>query len=164
MTRQRIVSGPGRESVWDYPRPPRLEASSRLVRVEFAGQVVAETTGAYRVLETSHPPVFYVPPYDVDVKCLKAEKQRSFCEWKGLARYWSLKVGTRTSQTAAWSYPDPTAEFVPIKDFVAFYPWATDGCFVDGERVRPQPGRYYGGWITDNIIGPFKGEPGSEFW
>jgi uncharacterized protein (DUF427 family) len=152
------------ESVWDYPRPPRLEASRRLVRVEFAGEVIAETTRAYRVLETSHPPVYYIPPEDVRSESLRPSRRHSFCEWKGRASYYDLVVGEREVRDAAWYYPDPTSRFASIRDCVAFYPSRVDAAFVDGERVQAQAGDFYGGWITAEIEGPFKGGPGTAGW
>jgi len=150
----------GKESVWDYPRPPRVEQVDRLVRVLFAGEVVGETRRALRVLETSHPPSYYIPPEDVRQDMLRPAAGRSICEWKGEARYFDLEVRDRRSARAGWSYPDPAAAFLALKDYVAFYAGRTDGCFVDGERAVAQPGSFYGGWITSGIIGPFKGEPG----
>src|SRR5277367_1904869 len=126
MTPRRIEPGPGQESVWDYPRPPRVEPSDRLIRVVFNGQVVAETRRSIRVLETSHPPVFYIPPEDIKTKFLERSSRSSFCEWKGRARYHTLKVDGRRSTDAAWSYPDPTKEFEPIRDYLAFYPSRAD--------------------------------------
>jgi uncharacterized protein (DUF427 family) len=152
------------ESVWDYPRPPRLEASRRRVRVEFAGEVIAETTRAYRVLETSHPPVYYIPPEDVRSESLRPSRRHSFCEWKGRASYYDLVVGEREVRDAAWYYPEPTSRFAAIRDYVAFYPSRVDAAFVDGEQVRPQAGDFYGGWITAEIEGPFKGGPGTAGW
>lgn len=152
------------ECVWDYPRPPRLERSDRHIRVVFAGVVLADTRAALRVLETSHPPVYYVPPQDVALQYLDPSDHGSFCEWKGRARYHDVRVGTRSAVRAAWSYPEPSAAFAPIRDHVAFYPAPMDGCFVDGERARAQPGGFYGGWITSELIGPFKGSPGTHGW
>jgi uncharacterized protein (DUF427 family) len=165
MKRNRIQPGPGQESVWDYPRPPALEPCSRRIRVEFGGAVIAETTHAYRVLETSHPPVYYVPPEDVRREFLVASQSRqSFCEWKGRALYFSVVVEGRRSSDAAWSYPEPSAAFRPIRNYFAFYPTRVDACWVDDERVQPQPGDFYGGWITTQVVGPFKGAPGTSGW
>jgi len=158
------VPGPGQESVWDYPRPPRLEPARRTVRVVLAGAVVAESARALRVCETASPPVYYLPPEDVRRDRLEPSRRRSFCEWKGEACYWSLRVGERFVPDAAWSYPTPDPDFVALRDHLAFYPGRVDGCFLDGERVRPQAGDFYGGWVTDEIVGPFKGEPGTEGW
>lgn len=163
--KRRMEQGPGQESVWDYPRPPRLEPCPRRIRVEFAGQVVADTTRALRVLETSHPPVYYIPPDDIRREFLRASPTRSsVCEWKGRAVYHSIEVGGRRARDVAWSYPDPTPAFAAIRDHLAFYASKLDACFVDEEQVRPQPGDFYGGWITRDIVGPFKGEPGSWGW
>lgn len=156
--------GPGQESVWDYPRPPRLERVRRHLRVVFAGRVVADARQAWRVLETSHPPSYYIAPTDVDPSLLRAAAGASFCEWKGTARYFDVAVGGRVAARAAWAYPEPTAAFAAIRDHLAFYPAAMDQCSVDGERVRPQPGGFYGGWITSDLVGPFKGEPGTAGW
>jgi uncharacterized protein (DUF427 family) len=161
---KRIEPGPGQESVWDYPRPPRVEESTRHIQVVFNGEVVAETRRARRVLETSHPPVYYIPPEDVRSEYLIPAQGQSFCEWKGAARYCDVRVGEKTAERAAWSYPTPTPSFASIADHLAFYPGKMDACYVDGQRVTPQPGDFYGGWITSEIVGPFKGEPGTRGW
>lgn len=152
------------ERVADYPRPPRLEPSDRRLRIEFAGAIIAETRAAWRVLETTHPPVWYLPPDAFLPGVLRPAPGSSFCEWKGAARYWTLAHDGRVAERAGWSYPSPTPGFLPIRDHVAVYAGPMDGCFVDGERVRPQPGGFYGGWITDDVIGPFKGGPGTLGW
>ena len=161
---QRVMPGPGQESVWDYPRPPRLEPTSKLIVVEFNGEVVAQTRRAMRLLETSHAPTYYLPPEDVRREFLVASARRSFCEWKGQAVYFSVKVGERIAADAAWSYPEPTPDQARIRDHIAFYASRVDNCYVDGERVTPQRGGYYGGWITSEVVGPFKGEAGSAGW
>jgi len=153
-----------RESVWDYPRPPRLEPTSRRLVVTLAGKTVADTTTGYRVLETSHPPVYYIPPEDIERDCLEDSHRTSHCEWKGRARYVNVRVGPRVVEFAGWYYPDPTSGFEPIRDHVAFYAGLMDRCTVDGEEVQPQPGRFYGGWITSDLDGPFKGAPGTGGW
>jgi len=153
----RITPGPGQESVWDYPRPPRLEPCVQRVRVEFGGCTIADTLHAYRVLETSHPPTYYIPPEDVRLEFLKPSAKRSFCEFKGEASYWDLEAGARTSRDAAWTYEAPTQPYAILQDHFAFYAGRVDACFVDEERVRPQPGGFYGGWITSRVTGPFKG-------
>ena len=160
---KRIEPGPGQESVWDYPRPPKLEASSRRVRVLFAGTVIAESSKAYRVLETSHPPAWYIPREDVRGEFLLSGQGSSHCEWKGVAAYWSVKVGDQVSVNAAWSYQHPSPPFAPIQGHLSFYPSRCE-CYVDEERVQPQPGDFYGGWITSHVVGPFKGGPGSRGW
>lgn len=161
---RRIEPGPGQESVWDYPRPPRLEPCSRRIRVVVDDTVIADSQRAQRVLETSHPPVYYVPPEDVRIELLKASARQSWCEWKGTARYFDIVLGQRKIADAAWAYPAPTAAFEPIRGYVAFYPHLMDACFVDDEQVKPQAGGFYGGWITDDIVGPFKGEAGTRGW
>ena len=165
MRPQRIAPGPGQESVWDYPRPPRLELVAKRLRVVLAGRVVAETTRGHRVLETSHPPVYYFPIVDVDADgCLSAIADRTVCEWKGAARYFDVTAGQTVRRRAAWAYPDPTADMAAIADAVAFYAALMDECTVDGQVVTPQPGGFYGGWITPDLAGPFKGGPGSAGW
>jgi uncharacterized protein (DUF427 family) len=164
MKPQPITPAPGQESVWDYPRPPQLELTRRHVKIIFNGVVIAESDRAYRVLETSHPPSYYIPPQDVRKEHLRAASGSSLCEWKGQASYYSVVVGDKRAVGAAWSYHNPTAAFARLKDHIAFYPAPMDVCYVDGERVQPQPGNFYGGWITSDIVGPFKGEPGSWGW
>ncbi len=159
-----VVPSAGQESVWDYPRPPLLEPARRPVRVEHAGQVVAESARALRVCETASPPTYYLPPEDVRRELLTPSRSRSFCEWKGSARYWTLDLDGRTVPDAAWSYPDPTPAFAGLRDHLAFFVGRVDACFLGDERVRPQPGGFYGGWVTDDVVGPFKGEPGTEGW
>ena len=155
---------PEQQSVWDYPRPPRLEPVSLPVRVEFGGRVIARSVGALRVCETASPPGYYIPPSDVEPDCLLPSARTSFCEWKGEAHYWSVRVADRIAKDAAWSYPHPYPEFESLRDYLAFYPRRMDGCYLGDERVEPQPGFYYGGWVTRDLVGPFKGVPGSEHW
>jgi uncharacterized protein (DUF427 family) len=135
-----------------------------MIRVEFAGLVVAETGAGRRVIETSSPPVYYVPPDAVAPDLLQASEGTAFCEWKGTAQYWNLRTAGQCAADAAWSYPDPESGFEAIRDHLAFHAGRVDRCYLGGERVMPQPGDYYGGWITSEIVGPFKGEPGSERW
>ncbi len=161
---QRQTPKPGQESVWDYPRPPRVERTDKRIRVVFNGVTIADTTRAYRVLETSHPPNYYIPPDDVQMDYLSPTKRSTFCEFKGEARYWTVKVGERPVENAAWGYLKPTRGFEAIRGFVTFYPGLMDACYVDDERVTPQPGGFYGGWITSDVVGPFKGEPGTMGW
>lgn len=158
-----VEPGPGQESVWDYPRPPRLDPDSRLVRVIHAGIVIAETRRATRVLETASPPVFYLPPEGVRTELLVPGRGASHCEWKGKASYWSLRVDNREIANVGWSYEDPYPEFRTIQCYLSFYPSKVQ-CYVDGVRVAPQPGGFYGGWVTGEIVGPFKGEPGTGGW
>jgi uncharacterized protein (DUF427 family) len=160
---QRIEPAPGQESVWDYPRPPAIVPTERLVRVEHAGAVIAETRRAIRVLETSQAPAFYIPPDDVDWRYLDASDGASFCEWKGQADYLAVVVGDQRVVDAAWRYRSPTIAFESIRDHLAFYPQKVT-CSVDGEVARPMPGGFYGGWITDQIVGPFKGATGTAHW
>jgi uncharacterized protein (DUF427 family) len=159
-----VVPQPGQESVWDYPRPPRLEPTSRHITVVFHGVQIAETRRAWRVLETSHPPVYYIPREDIAMEYLHAATGSSFCEWKGSAAYFDIQVADRRTPRAAWTYAAPTPDFRAIAGCVAFYPGLMDACYVDGEQVEPQPGGFYGGWITKEIVGPFKGGPGSWGW
>ena len=159
-----IQPGPNQESVWDYPRPAIAEAISDELRVEFAGRTLAETRSGVRTLETSHPPTYYIPRAHVDMSALVPNGRRSLCEWKGQAQYFDLYVDGRTSVDACWTYASPTPSFQIIEDCIAFYPGRVDACLVNGERVTPQPGGFYGGWITHSVVGPFKGEPGTQFW
>ena len=152
------------ESVWDYPRPPRVEASTRRIRVVLGDVTVAETTRAFRVLETSHPPAYYVPPEDVRSEYLRSSRRQTYCEFKGQASYYDLVVGERTVRDAAWYYPDPSPGYEVIRDHLAFYPGRVDACFVDEEKVAAQLGDFYGGWLTSDIVGPFKGGPGTAGW
>jgi uncharacterized protein (DUF427 family) len=154
----------GQESAWSYPRPPRLERSSAHLVVVLGGVTVAETTAGYRVLETSHPPNYYFPPGDVAPGAVERTKGASFCEWKGRAHYFTVHGGDRVETEAAWGYEDPSPAFAPLRDHVAFYAGRMDACFVDDELVVPQPGKFYGGWITSDVVGPFKGGPGSRAW
>jgi uncharacterized protein (DUF427 family) len=157
-------AGPGQESAWDYPRPPRLEPSARRLRVVLGGEVIAETTRGFRVLETSHPPNYYFPPDDVVAGALEQATGASFCEWKGRAGYFTVRGGDRVVTEGAWSYARPSEAFAPIRDHPAFYASRMDACYVDDELVVPQPGGFYGGWITRDVVGPFKGGPGSRGW
>jgi len=152
----------GQESVWDYPRPPLLQACDRLVVVEFNGHALARSTRTFRVLETASPPGFYIPPDDVELEKLANAPGSSVCEWKGVARYWRL-ASEPDGRAIGWSYPEPIQAFEPLRGYISFYPGRVD-CYVDGEKVRPQPGQFYGGWITDNVVGPFKGEPDTRHW
>jgi len=161
---KRIEPQPGQESVWDYPRPPRLEETSKHIQLFFNGLLLADTRRAKRVLETSHPPVYYLPSEDIQMDYLTANGAGSWCEWKGQATYYDLVIGSKVARRVAWTYLKPSPSFKAIKDHLAFYAWAVDKCLVDGEQVRPQPGNFYGGWITNDIVGPFKGKPGTSGW
>lgn len=161
------VPGPGQESVWDYPRPPAVEEVDELLTVVVCGQVVAKTTKGFRVIETSSPPVYYFPPNDVEMSALQRNKHRTICEWKGQASYWDIAIGDCVVEHAAWSYENPmkhSNDYGVLKNYLAFYAQKADECYVAGEKVIPQPGSFYGGWITSKLTGPFKGEPGSQYW
>ena len=155
---------PGQESVWRFPRPAFAEPSSRRIRIEHRGVLVADTRQAVRTLETSHPPSWYLPPADLTLDLLRRSERRSFYEWKGHAIYWHLAIGDELLQDVTWSYPEPTPAFTALRDHVAFYAGPLNRCTVDGEQVRPQPRGFYGGWITSDLAGPFKGVPGSMGW
>jgi len=155
---------PGEESVWNYSRPLIAEVTTAHVLIRLGGMIIAETRCAMRRLETSYRPSYYIPPEDVAPGSLVPAEDLSFCEWKGHARYFDVSAGSDCRKTAAWSYPGPTAPITILRCHVAFYAGAMDACFVDGERVIPQPGGYYGGWITSAIAGPFKGVPRGRFW
>lgn len=157
------VPGPGQQSVWDYPRPPRLAPDTREVVIRWGDVEVARSRRCVRVLETAHPPSFYLPWADVARHLLQPAPGSSLCEWKGPARYWSLVNGSKSLPGVAWSYPEPLAEAQALAECVAFYP-AQLQCTVDGAVVMPQPGGFYGGWITPELVGPFKGAPGSGGW
>ena len=150
------------ESVWDYPRPPALDLCKQLVEVSSAGVVIASTRNSLRVLETASPPTFCIPPADIRMDLLVPVSGSSFCEWKGAADYWALAEGNKT-EAIGWSYPDPNAAFAAIRDWLCFYPGRI-ACYIDGERVRAQEGGFYGGWITSNIAGPWKGPPNTGHW
>jgi uncharacterized protein (DUF427 family) len=152
------------ENVWDYPRPPRLEPTGRRVRIVLHGETIVDTEHAYRVLETSHPPTIYVPPAAFAPDVLRDAPGSSFCEWKGVARYHDLRAGGATAKRAGWSYPRPTAAFVALRDHVSVYPGRMDACYLGDERVDAQEGDFYGGWITADLVGPFKGGPGTRGW
>ena len=151
----------GRRSVWDFPRPPRLEPVPDEVEVRAGRATIARSRAALRVLETGAPPCYYLPPADVVSGLLRRASGRSFCEWKGEAVYWDLRLEGETRPQVAWSYPEPFPEFEALRDWPSFYPGRVE-CFVGGTQVLPQPGGYYGGWITPDLEGPFKGEPGTD--
>jgi uncharacterized protein (DUF427 family) len=155
---------PGQESVWDYPRPPAVEPSQQRLRVVLGGVIVADTTAGLRVLETSHPPTYYLPVGAFAPGVLRPAPGTSYCEWKGQAAYYDLVDASRVAAAAAWTYPRPSPGFEALRDHVAVLPGAVDACYVDDERVRPQEGGFYGGWITSRVAGPFKGGPGTNGW
>ena len=163
--RWRIVPGPGQESVWDYPRPPRIERVEFSLRVEHGGRQIAHSAGGWRVLETSHPPVYYLPPESIAAGVLRPNARTSLCEFKGVARYWDLVDSERVIvRDAGWSYPSPAPAFRALADHLAFYAGRLDACYVGTEQVAAQAGDFYGGWITSNVVGPFKGAAGTWGW
>ena len=164
MNEKPITQPTDRESVWDYPRPPIVEGVTQRIQIVFNGKKIVDSRNAKRVLETSHPPTYYIPLEDIKPGALQPAPGTSWCEWKGKAKYYDVLIGNQTAEKAAWYYPDPTPDFSEIKDHVAFYASKMDMCFVGDERVKPQPGDFYGGWITPNIDGPYKGEPGTSRW
>ena len=155
---------PGQESVWDYPRPPRVEPTSKHIRIVFNGETIVDTTHAIRILETSHPPVYYIPPADIRMEYFSSTSRSTFCEFKGAASYWTIRLNGRVAENLAWSYRQPAAGYEAIKNHLAFYPSKVDACYVDDELVQAQEGDFYGGWITRDIVGPFKGGAGTFGW
>lgn len=164
MKSKRIEPQVGQESVWDYPRPPEVEPSTKRIRVVFNGVTIANSSHAKRVLETSHPPVYYIPPNDIAMDFLQASTKTSYCEFKGRAQYWTIEVNGKKVGDAAWGYPEPTARFESIRDHIAVYPSLMDACFIGDEQVTAQAGDFYGGWISKDIVGPFKGGKGTWGW
>ncbi|MEL7198351.1 MAG: DUF427 domain-containing protein [Pseudomonadota bacterium] len=155
---------PGQESVWDYPRPAICEATSRRIQIIHNGVELVDSSRAWRTLETSHPPTYYIPRDDIAMEYLEPNARRTLCEWKGQAAYFDLVIEDARIEAAAWTYTNPTHSFEGIRDFLAFYPDPLDQCLVDGEQITAQPGKFYGGWISQYEAGPFKGIPGSRFW
>ena len=160
---RRIEPGPHQESVWDYPRPPRVEKTTKTLKVVFNGKVIAETTNGYRVLETSHPPAYYIPQADIQMQYLKQAPIIPFASSRA-ASYRTIKVEDKVAPNAAWSYKNPSRGFEAIQDHICFYASQMDACYVDGELVIAQEGDFYGGWITSDIVGPFKGGAGTRGW
>jgi len=152
--------GPGQESAWDYPRPPVVQPTSRHIEVVFAGSVIADTRRALRVLETSHAPVYYIPADDIRTDVLEPSSRASYCEFKGEARYYRVRIGDRVAEDGAWTCGAPSRGYEQLLGHFAFFPQLMDQCRVDGEVVAPQPGQFYGGWVTSDVVGPFKGDPG----
>ena len=161
---ERVQPGPGQRSVWDFPRPPAIEQWHEHVVVRLGGIVVAETTEAWSVLETSHPPTYYLPPAAWVDGALRPAAGSSYCEWKGDAHYLDVVAGDAVAERAAWGYAAPVPTYAALRDHVAVYPSAMDSCTVDGVPVEPQPGGFYGGWVTPRVVGPFKGAPGTLHW
>jgi uncharacterized protein (DUF427 family) len=154
----------GQESVWAYPRPAIAEACGRRIQILHGGLVIADSVRSVRTLETSHPPSYYIPQADIDMPRMRENGRGSFCEWKGQAVYYDAVLPDGVVRSVAWSYPEPSGTFVAIRDHLAFYAGPFEACLVDGERVTPQAGPFYGGWITSHVAGPFKGAPGTGFW
>eukprot|EP00245_Coleochaete_scutata_P005539 TRINITY_DN19181_c0_g1_i1.p1 TRINITY_DN19181_c0_g1~~TRINITY_DN19181_c0_g1_i1.p1 ORF type:complete len:244 (-),score=12.50 TRINITY_DN19181_c0_g1_i1:203-898(-) len=159
-----IQPKPGQESVWQYPRPPRCEPTPKRIQVIFNGETILDTTSAFRVLETSHPPTYYLPASEFRPGSLRKAGGSSYCEWKGSATYWDIVCGDKVASRVGWSYESPSRGFEAIKGHVALYAGPMDAVYVGGEKVTPQPGGFYGGWITEDVVGPFKGGPGSTGW
>ena len=159
-----LTPGPGQVSVWSFPRPPALEPVGQTVRIELGGVEIARTDQALQILETSHPPTVYLPPDAFRAGVLVPTSATSGCEWKGRATYFDVVAGAATAEKAAWAYPDPRPSYAALRDHVAVYPGRMDACWIGDERVTPQPGGFYGGWITSRVVGPFKGGPGSWGW
>lgn len=162
--RRRIEPKPGQESVWDYPRPPRLEDSNKHIQIVFNGVVIADTHRAKRVLETSHPPVYYIPSEDMKMEYFTPTSRSTFCEFKGNASYYTITMNGKSIPNGAWYYRKPSSGYESLANHIAVYPSQMDACYVDGEKVQSQEGDFYGGWITNAIVGPFKGGPGTWGW
>ena len=161
---EKVTPGPGLESVWDYPRPPALRRCDKRVRIVLQGEILADTSNALCVLETSHPPTYYLPPTDIEMHYLHEVAGTSFCEWKGAASYYDIDCKEVSLERVAWTYHRPSSQYPELKDHIAFYAHVMDACYVGDEKVMPQPGNFYGGWITADVVGPFKGEPGTGHW
>jgi len=161
---ERIEPQAGQESVWDYPRPPRVEKSSERIRVVVNGQTIIDSTDTYRVLETSHPPTYYIPRKDVQMQALTPTQRNTYCEFKGQASYYTVEVDGQKVVNGAWTYTNPNHGYEAIKDHIAVYPSRMEACYVDDEQVTPQEGDFYGGWITSKVVGPFKGGAGTRGW
>ena len=159
-----IPPKPGQESVWDYPRPAILEDCDKQIEIVFNQVVIAKSDRTKRVLETSHPPSYYIPMEDIKLEYFRPTSHKTFCEWKGWCGYYAIKVNDAEVNNAAWNFFEPSPNFKEIKDHLSFYPAMMEACYVNGERVTPQPGNFYGGWITPDVVGPFKGEPGTMWW
>jgi uncharacterized protein (DUF427 family) len=164
MTPNPIPPQPGQESVWDYPRPAGLEDTHKHLKVICQGIILAETDRGKRVLETSHPPAYYFPPEDIQLEYLIATSRQGLCEWKGRYQYYDIRIGDKQISQGAWQYFEPTTDFLAIQDYYGFFANVMDACYVNDEPVTPQPGDFYGGWITADIVGPFKGDPGTWRW
>lgn len=159
-----IPPKPGQESVWDYPRPARWEDTNKHLKVICNGIVLAETNKGKRVLETSHPPTYYFPPEDIKLEHLIETSKKGFCEWKGIYQYYDVSIGDKYIKNAAWRCVEPSQDFAAMQKYYSFLAGLMDACYVNDELVTPQAGDFYGGWITADIVGPFKGEPGTWGW
>ena len=164
MNRNRVAPGPGQESVWDYPRPPKLENFNGHIRIVFNNETIVDTNRAFRILETSHPPTYYLPIADFKKDVLQSTSDTSFCEFKGVAKYWNLVLRNKTAEKAAWGYPNPVDRYSALRNTVSVYAHLVDACYINDEKVQAQDGDFYGGWITSNIVGPFKGGAGTWGW
>ncbi len=164
MSIQRIEPKPGQESVWDYPRPPAIEPFNGHLRIILGGEVILDSNKSYRVLETSHPPTYYIPMADFKDGAVIKTSGSSFCEWKGMAEYYNLHANDQLIRKCAWGYSHPNERFAVIKAHISVYAHMMEACFVNGELVKAQAGDFYGGWITNNIVGPFKGGEGTWGW
>jgi uncharacterized protein (DUF427 family) len=165
MRPQRDEPGPGQESVWDYPRPPAVRAIDAHVRIVHNGITLVDTRQAIQILETSQAPGYYFSRADIALEHLTQSRHTSYCEWKGQATYWAVLATTTPSVAdVAWSYDNPTPAYAAITGYLAFYPQKVDECWVNDYRVVPNPGDFYGGWITPDVVGPFKGAPGTRMW
>ena len=155
---------PDQESVWDYPRPPRIEPADKHIKIIFNNKLIADTHRSKRILEISHPPNYYIPLDDIEIAYLTPSTHSTYCEWKGRAHYYTLQVGGRKAKNVAWYYPTISPEYEELEGYVGFYPGPMDACYIDSEEVKPQAGSFYAGWITNDVVGPFKGGPGSWGW
>lgn len=164
MRPEPIPPGPGQESVWDYPRPPRVEDVTKRIRIIFNNELIVDTHRSRRALETSHPPNYYIPKSDIKMEYLTLSTHSTFCEWRGRPEYYTLQVGDRKAENVAWCYPEIFPTFEGLLGHIGFYPGPMDACYIDDEKVQPQEGNFYAGWITDDIVGPFKGGPGTWGW
>lgn len=164
MSKQRIKPLPGQESVWDYPRPPAIEPFNGHLRIVLNREVILDSSNSYRILETSHPPTYYIPIADFKRGAVIKASGSSFCEWKGSAEYYNLESGDKIVRKCAWGYPNPNSRFAQVKDHISVYAHLMEACYVNDELVQAQEGDFYGGWITSNIVGPFKGGEGTWGW
>ena len=159
-----MAEAEGKLRVADFPRPPAIEREHRRITVTLGGVLIADTTAAWRILETTHPPTYYLPADGFVPGSATSSQRRSVCEWKGAAIYVTLQGGDRREVDAGWTYPDPRPPYEALRDHIAVYAGRMDACTVGDHRVEPQPGGFYGGWVTPDLIGPFKGAPGTEWW